>query len=416
MDHSAQTDQAPSPPVERPLFPAAATVAACAAFVLLGALNAFFGPAIPALRSRFGLTPADAGLALSMYYVGAVAGVLLAGVIHPRTRNSRLLITSLVVMGVGSLGFALSANWSWALAACLLCGFGAGGMDYGLNSLFAIGFGRRSPAMLGILNAHYGLGAVCGPLLISLVGVENYPVAFGLVAGLLGVAAVFLRSVHTPPTSSAGHADAHGPARATSVLVLVVAFLAFYALQVTVETGVGAWEPTYLQTRLGHGAVYAADVTSGFWLMLAVGRLLVGPMTSRWSAPAIVTVSCLGTTACLALAAIPGLAPVAFAGVGLFNAPVFPVALPWLVRAAPGVRWAATGAILTANVGGAVAGPLTGLGIERFGIGCVPWLMTAVSAVCLALVLHLARATRATLAAVPEHEHDPAASPVQVSP
>ncbi len=43
-----------------------------------------------------------------------------------------------------------------------------------------------------------------------------------------------------------------------------------------------------------------------------------------------------------------------------------------------------------------MAGPLTGLGIERFGIGCVPWLMTAVSAVCLLLVLHLARATRTT--------------------
>lgn len=396
MDQTARTEAPPTAPdLHRPLFAPAATVAACAAFVLLGAINAFYGPAIPALRSRFGLEPAAAGLGLSMYYVGAVAGVLVAGMVHARTRNNRLLVTSLAVMGLGSLGFALSGDWTLALAASLLCGFGAGGLDYGLNSLFAIGFGRRSPAMLGILNANYGLGAVCGPLLISLVGPRHYPVAFALTAGLLGVAAFFLRTVTTAPSAPAGSVAGPGHSRGRPVIVLVAAFLTLYALQVTVETGVGAWEPTFLQTGMGHSAVYAANATSGFWLMLTVGRLLVGPMTNRYSAATIVTVSCLGTTGCLALAAIPGFAPLAFAGAGLFNAPVFPVALPWLNQAAPGVRWAATGAILTANIGGVVAGPLTGLGIEHLGIGSVPWLMAAVCALCLVLALHLARTTRA---------------------
>lgn len=172
--------------------------------------------------------------------------------------------------------------------------------------------------------------------------------------------------------------------------MLVTAFLALYALQVCVETGVGAWEPTYLQTELGRSAAYAANATSGFWLMLTLGRLLVAPMTTRWSAPAIVTVSCIGTTICLALAPIHAIAPFAFAGAGLFNAPVFPVALPWLNRAAPNVRWAGTGAILAANLGGVAAGPLSGLGIERFGSGSVPWLLAAVSIVCVLLSLRLA--------------------------
>ena len=379
------------------LFTPTATVAACAGFVLLGALQAYYGPAIPALRSRFGLAPSGAGLALSMFYGGAVTGVLAAGILHRHTRNSRLLITSFLVMSVGALGFALSANWLCALAASLLSGFGAGGMDYGLNQLFSIGFGRRSPAMLGILNAHYGVGAIAGPLAISLLGAHNYPYAFAATAVLLVIACCFFRTVRDAEPAREGKGDGvrKRPTNGRAprlVLSIIIMFLALYALQVAIETGVGAWEPTYLQL-LGHGADFAANATSGFWLMLTLGRFLLAPLTLRWNEPTIVCVSCLGTTICLAFAAIPALAPYALAGAGLFNAPVFPAALPWLNRTAPDVSWAGTGAILTANLGGVAAGPLLGLAIEVFGSGSVPWALTIVSTVCLTLAVRLKTTT-----------------------
>ena len=386
------------------LFGTTATVAACIGFVLLGALQAYYGPAIPALRTRFGLAPSGAGLALSMFYGGAVTGVLVGGILHRHTRNSRLLITSFLVMSVGALGFALSANWLCALAASLVGGFGAGGMDYGLNQLFSIGFGRRSPAMLGILNAHYGVGAIAGPLVIGLIGAHNYPYAFAVTAALLVITCWFFRTVRdaeperkvlTPPAAEHPTAEQEHPTRArvvTPVISILIAFLALYALQVAVETGIGAWEPTYLQL-LGHSAHFAANATSGFWLMLTLGRFLLAPLTLRWSEPTIVCVSCLGTTICLAFALIPGLAPYALAGAGLFNAPVFPAALPWLNRVTPNVSWAGTGAVLTANVGGMAAGPLLGLAIEVFGSGSVPWALTIVSAVCLALAVKLRMTT-----------------------
>lgn len=382
------------------VFGRVATVAAFGCFVLLGALQAYYGPAIPALRTRFGLTPSAAGLALSMYYGGAVAGVLAGGVVHRHTRNSRLLIGSFLVMALGALGFALAPAWPAALAASLVAGFGAGGMDYGLNQLFAIGFGRRSPAMLSILNAFYGVGAICGPLVISVLGGSRYPVAFAATAALLALACWFVRDVRdVRQLPEAAHAEdaaetdirpaggARVPATGRIAALVLTAFLALYALQVTVETGIGAWEPTYLQL-LGHGSAFAANATSGFWLMLTVGRFLVAPLTLRWSEPVIVWVSCLGTTACLALALSPALAPYALAGAGLFNAPVFPAALPWLNRVTR-ARWAGTGAILTANLGGAAAGPLLGLAIEAFGSDSVPWSLTTVSAVCLGLALWL---------------------------
>jgi fucose permease len=390
VDHSARTTESSLDETNR-LFSPSATAAACAGFVLFGALSAFFGPSIPALRSRFALAPAGAGLVLSMFYVGAVTGVLIAGVMQPRTRNNRLLITAFHVMAAGALCFALATNWPCALAASLLCGLGAGGVDGGLNYLFSVGFGKRSPAMLGILNAHYGLGAVAGPLVISLLGARAYPVAFGAVALLLVGASIFLRPVRTTQTRQTPSANAGNRTRSTVLLTLVAAFLAFNALQACVEAGVGAWEPTYLQSVLDRSAAYAANATAGFWLMLTLGRLLVAPITARWSAPAIVTVSCVGSTVCLMLATIHPLAPFAFAGAGLFNAPIFPVALPWLNRSAPSLRWAGTGAVLATNLGGVAAGPVSGLGIERFGVGCVPWLLAAYCAACVVLSLALTR-------------------------
>jgi fucose permease len=387
------------------LFGTVATIAAFCCFVLLGALQAYYGPAIPALRTRFGLAPSGAGLALSMYYGGAVTGVLVGGSVHRHTRNSRLLIASFLVMAFGALGFAFAPVWPGALAASLVAGFGAGGMDYGLNQLFAIGFGRRSPAMLSILNAFYGVGAICGPVAISLLGASHYPVAFATTAVLLVAACWFFRGVRdaaapdpgaaADPPTAAENAESTDDAATTGVrpllpTLILCAFLALYALQVMVETGIGAWEPTYLQL-LGHGADFAANFTAGFWLMLTVGRFLVAPLTLRWSEPTIVWASCLGTTLCLALAVVPAFAPYALAGAGLFNAPVFPAALPWLNRVAR-VRWAGTGAILTANLGGAAAGPLLGLGIEVAGAGSVPWSLTIVSSVCFALALWLRRA------------------------
>lgn len=46
-------------------------------------------------------------------------------------------------------------------------------------------------------------------------------------------------------------------------------------------------------------------------------------------------------TVCLLLASVPWLAPYAYAGVGLFIAPIFPTGLPWLNAAAPRARRAA---------------------------------------------------------------------------
>lgn len=385
------TSASPQPRV----FTPAAVVASCVGFVLMGALQALYGPAIPAFREEFGLSPSAAGLGLSAHFVGGVAGVLLFDRLYGRIGNRRILGASYLLMAVGAAGFALAPNWPAALAMALLAGLGFGGIDYGLNQLFAVGFGHRSTAMLNILHAHFGIGAILAPALIGAVGSAHYPAVFlGFALANLPLL-LCLRGVRdrAPQPSGTGTESYGGQVLARSLGSVLAVFVALYVLHIGIEAGVGGWEPTHLET-VGYGAGVAATATSVYWLMMTVGRFLVAPVALRFSAQAIITVSCAGMTVCLLLATIPALAPYAYAGVGLFIAPIFPTGLPWLNRAAPQARRAGALVIAASMVGGVVAGPALGKAIEWSGVRSVPLILGAVSAVCLAATLWLIRATR----------------------
>ncbi|MEU3339599.1 MFS transporter [Streptomyces sp. NPDC002144] len=416
------------------LFTRPATAASCAGFVLIGMLQALYGPAVPGLRAEFGLSPAGAGLGLSLHFTGGVAGVLAFNAIHSRISNRALLAASYGLMALGAAGFALAPGWPPALAAAFLAGLGFGGIDYGLNQLFAVGFGDRSTAMLNVLNAHFGIGAVLGPVVVAWLGRDAYPYAFGACAVLAALLVVAGSSgVRTPVTGTepvtrtrATVAEAVTRTRATAaesspripvtdtepvhgtpetyaepvpakgrlgLLRILLGFLALYVLNVAVEAGVGGWEPTHLET-VGYGATVAASATSVYWLMMTAGRFLVVPVALRHSPERILTVCAAGMTVCLLLAPAKGLAPVAYAGVGLFIAPVFPTGLPWLNRALPQARRAGAWVIAASMAGGVAAPPLLGVGIETWGIHAVPWLLTALSAASLAATVRLIQLTR----------------------
>jgi FHS family glucose/mannose:H+ symporter-like MFS transporter len=398
-------------------------VTACAAFVLIGALQALYGPAISALRAGFGITLPTAGLAVSAQFVGGVAGVL--GYVRARrvVTVPVLLCGSLLAVAGGATGFALVSSWPVALGFAFLAGLGFGGIDYGLNDLFATAFTRRGPAMLNVLNAHFGVGAIAGPFLVALLGPDRYPAVFLGLAGASLLLLPGLRGVHTSrrdagtppaghpaePADLAGHpagpsatatpGDPAGRPAPSAKLVrrgaaaLLIAFVALYVLNVGVETGVGSWEPTHLEA-IGHSAASAASATSAYWLMLTVGRFLVIPLTLRWSDRAIVVGSCLGMAACLGLATVPALATVAYAGVGLFIAPVFPTGLPWLHRAIPGARQAGAYVIAASMLGGVAFPPVLGVAIERIGTSSVPALLFGLNALCLAVIWWIVKAER----------------------
>jgi fucose permease len=387
---------------------AVALIGSCAGFVVIGAMQALYGPAIPAFRATFGVSPSVAGLGLSADFTGALAGVVIFHLLRSRLGDRRLLACSYALIGLGTAGFALAPSWtpapSWwlALAAALVTGLGSGGIDYGLNHLFAIGFGHRSAAMLNLLNAFFGVGAVIGPVLIGGVGADRYPWLFGGVAVAAVLVIPTVAGVHpersVPPDPEEPFSGIKGSAiPAThpgrrSIGLVVAAFVAIYVLYVAIESGVGGWEPTHLEA-VGYSATFAATATAAFWLALTVGRFLAVPISLRWPAPAIVTGCCAGMALFLLLAAIPAVAPWAYGGLGFMCAPIWATGLPWLNRAAPRVAAASAYVMAISMLGGIVFPPLLGRAIEVAGVRSVPIILCLVAAACTVLSLWLRRAT-----------------------
>jgi FHS family glucose/mannose:H+ symporter-like MFS transporter len=386
-----------------------ALVGCCAGFVVIGTVQALYGPAIPAFRATFGVTPSVAGLGLSADFAGALIGIvgyhLLA---RAGASDRRLLAVAYALLAAGTAAFALAPSWPLALVAALVTGFGSGGIDYGLNHLFTYCYGRRSAGMLNLLNAYFGVGAVIGPILIGWVGAPRYPWLFGAVAAASVLLIPTLRGVHpqpllAPPDAVPGPGSGSGPRPGTDtdsglarrrVGVIVAAFVVLYVLYVAIESGVGGWEPTQLEA-VGYPASVAATATAAFWLALTAGRFLAVPVSLRWPAPAIVTVCCAGMVVFLALAVIPSVAPWAYGGLGFMCAPIWATGLPWLARAAPRVAAASAYVMATSMLGGIVFPPLLGRAIEVAGVRSVPIILCTVAVICTALSLWLRRATRA---------------------
>jgi hypothetical protein len=91
----------------------------------------------------------------------------------------------------------------------------------------------------------------------------------------------------------------------------------------------------------------------------------------------------------------PGAAPYAYAGVGLFIAPVFPTGLVWLHRAVPRGRRAGAWVFAVSMIGGVATPPALGWGIELSDVDAVPLLLSVMSALGLAVTGWLVAATRA---------------------
>ena len=423
------------------------TLACLCGFLLLGCLAAVLGPVLPPLRERFGLDAGEASVLVSAHFAGAVLGVAAQGLLAGRGSRFRLG-APLVVLGVGALGIALASTWPQAVAAALVLGLGFGALDLGLNILVARGYGAHGPAMLNLLGAAFGIGAVAAPLLCSLdAGSHREPFLY-LAAGtgltllvLVGgdVGGAVLRGLYLDRGGQAAEAlmalsdrelgdlgiarsEIHDLVRAgraardrsrrtpgsagldagapkPQVTRVLVGFAALLSIYVGVEAGVATWEATHLVDALGWSAEGAAWQTAQFWLAFAAGRLVGAPLALRLAPGDLVTSALALSAACLGVAAtVPAAAPSAYALTAFFLGPVFPTAFAWLPKATP-VGEGAVAAVFAASLfGPVVVSPLARVSADLIGAGAIPAVLLLVAAGAAVLARSLQRGARRAVA------------------
>lgn len=133
------------------------------AFVLMGAGQALYTPALSGFEAHFSLSFAATSWLVTAHWLGSALAVILIYFAAPHVR----LFYPPLAMGLGALGLAFAPLWPLALASALLFGFGFGLSTSVFNPKILAAFGRLGPNMLGLLNAAYALGAIVMPLAVS---------------------------------------------------------------------------------------------------------------------------------------------------------------------------------------------------------------------------------------------------------
>jgi fucose permease len=228
----------------------------------------------------------------------------------------------------------------WVVAAGLVLGGTAFGVvDSGLNAFAAGYFDARE---ISWMHASYGLGAVGGPLLVTLlIGCGlSWRWAYVILAVVLAaVAAAFTLTVrlwrsapgrlgvaaHPSPTT-----PAHSPARTRRwfLLAVIVVGLVIVAVQTGIESGVGLWGYVFLSAGRGLPQRVAALTISAYWGAIFIGRILFGAVAQRLGPERVLPGAIAGELVGTAVMAVPGSGLAAVAGtlvVGLAAAPVFPL-------------------------------------------------------------------------------------------
>jgi MFS transporter, FHS family, glucose/mannose:H+ symporter len=361
---------------ERVQLTRAALVAIAAIFFLMGIVGSAYGPLLEQLARRFDVSLAVAGGVLTTHFSGALVGVLVSMRVLQRVSSRTFMLGAITCLGVGCASVALAPSWPAFLASVFVLGIGWGALDIGCNQLVAHSEGVRRTAILNALNGTFAVGAVAGPILVSTVGRTHLTLLYG------GAAAVAF-ALWPLVNGISGRLPFMPSRTANSSLFLLGIFMVAFALYVGMEAGIGGWMPSHLES-VGLQSVAAATLTSGFWLALAVGRLLAALLPAHVSESVIVITGSAVAAVALLGALIPAAAPVAFIVAGLAIAPIFPTGIVWLAKLRPGDARVTSWLFPASMVGGAIIPGGIGALIARFGIGVAPAVLSLVAFGCVA--------------------------------
>lgn len=166
-------------------------------FVLMGAGQSLYGPALPAFARDLGLTATEAGGLISAHWIGCILGVA------AMFRWGKL-ITPRVALGVMAAGAGLIAStpgWWGTVAGAVGFGMGYGCATVVFNPRVLAAFGDKGPSMLSLLNAVFSLGAIAAPLVFVAMG-SSPSLTFGVVAAGCAVICVFAGAAGKPQMAS----------------------------------------------------------------------------------------------------------------------------------------------------------------------------------------------------------------------
>ncbi|PYH34707.1 MFS transporter [Aspergillus neoniger CBS 115656] len=307
-------------------------------FTVVGANDGVYGALVPYLREDYSLSTTVVSLIFVTPFAGYTIATLIVNKIHMTLGQRGIAMIGPLCHIIPYVIMAIHPPWPAMLAVYVIVGLGNGLIDAAWNSWIADM--ANANAMMGVLQAFYGLGATISPL----VGTQmiksglrwNYFYYTLLGASVLDlmVSSTLFWGENAASYRAKNHrgTDSGGGSRTTEAMKSPITWLmaVWLFVYMGVEVSVGGWVVDFM-VQVRHGEPYESGlIPTGFWAGVTVGRLVLGFVNDRLGERIAISIY---LAISIALELIFWLVPqfivsaVAVSLLGFFTGPLFPAAI-----------------------------------------------------------------------------------------
>lgn len=364
-------------------------------FISLGLPDTVLGVAWDSMREELDQPVYFAGFLATLLTICSAVSAFFSGEILRRTGTGRLLMICGFVTGCSLLGYAFSPAFWCLLLFAIPLGFGQGAVDTGMNYYVARHYTSRD---MSWLHCCWGLGASCGPGLVTLILASGGSWRWGYVtvgAIQLGLALLFSLTLGLWSDPEGGDEKKTAFAEGTVRFCLRFWFCPLMMLLYCgIEFSMGLWVYQFLAGCRGFSAEAAGYAVAGYWGMLTAGRFLIGCVANRLGNRRQIRLSMVLSFTGALLLTVPGPAALILCAVGLIGF-AFASFYPAMMHAAPERFDDVTAATVigyqggAAMLGAAVIPAAFGYLAARTTFALLPWFVAAVTVVIFLLQLRV---------------------------
>ena len=263
-------------------------------FISLGLVTAALGPALPYLADQTGTALAAVSVLFVSRALGLILGALLSGRLYDRLPGHPILITGLIFITLAAVLTPLPTVLTLLIGITFLSGVGQSILNVGGNTLLIWLHGGNVAQWMNGLHFFYGLGSIFSPLLITwiITSTGSLTWAFAAIAGIVILPLFYLLRL---PSIAPQRADENGEGQQSAQWGLVLLIALFFFCYAGSVQAYGGWIYTYALEMDIAGPQMAGLLTSAFWAIFTLGRLLGIPIAGRLRPQTILPGSLVGS-------------------------------------------------------------------------------------------------------------------------
>ena len=261
------------------------------AFLALGMSAGIIGPTLPFLSNNLRIDLSKISYIFIIRSIGNMLGSYTSGHLFEKIKGHILFSSAMLIMCAVLFIIPVSKNMYITIISFFFFGFAEGCGHTGGNTLLIWNLDNKADWNINILHSCFGLGAFLSPLLVGfMLDVYKGTIFSYLIISIITFIILIIIFILPSPINintlvKKGPTQDHyekllitKTKRYIQILLIILIFVA-----VGIESSFGSWIYTFIQRQNLLNLKFAALMTSVFFATITIGRLLIIPVTLRFS-------------------------------------------------------------------------------------------------------------------------------------